>query len=151
METLSYPFECIKSFGVRKFPKNQEDTANRSKLVTEAADKVFKFDRLTKVSAYPNGVANATGPNADSLFGTAYRASVAVQDLKQCDPDYKSLFETLENPKGKYKLAPGTAKTVTNALNHYWRDEGMQIGTTFVGMPEPKQGSEYPDGAEGGD
>jgi hypothetical protein len=57
----------------------------------------------------------------------------------------------LENPKGKYKLAPGTAKTVTKTLNHYWRDEGMQIGTTFVGVPRPREMSEYSEGSKGGD
>jgi hypothetical protein len=46
----------------QEYAKNQEDSANELKLVSEAADTVFNFDDLTKVSAYSKGVANAAGP-----------------------------------------------------------------------------------------
>jgi hypothetical protein len=151
MDFLAYPIKHVTSFANGGYARDQEETQNKSKLVSEAADSVFKFHRVTQASAYPNGVATATGPDQASLFGTAHCASVAVQGLNQCDPQYKRLVEMLEDPKGKYNLALGTAKTVTKTLNQYWRNEGMQIGTTFVGLPEPREISLYLEGSGGGD
>jgi hypothetical protein len=109
---------------------------NEQELVSLAASELYVFDRMTKVPEDPTRPAN-TWNNRASLQNSAWKAIDAIKKTEKCDFFYPSkVCDTLEDPKGEYRMTPGTAGMAIKALGQYWADRGLSIGSIFVRVIE---------------
>ena len=151
MEAVCYPVQYIIYASRRTLAKYDEDMANQSTLVSQAADAVFDFDCLTETPESSMAIANMSAASKASFLKSAKCASQALHSLRRCDTFHRSLHELLEDQDGKYKMAPGTAEQVTRHLAQF-RD-GMRIGwwDNECRLTEAKKRSKNPADSEGGE
>jgi len=91
---------------------------------------------MTKVPEDPTRPANTWNYRA-SLHNSAWEAFDAIKKTERCDFSHpRKVCDTLEDPKGEYRMTPGTAGMAIKALEQYWADRGLLIGSTFVRMIE---------------
>ena len=128
-EYLGYPISVIKSAMDHELAITEEAMKNRSAFIHTAAEKLTRFNALSKRPAYPRFPAD-TDANRAALQNSAKQASIWLEKAQRCDPFLSNVYQTMES---EFECTPGTGKAASKRLNQYWKDGGLEH-KTFVSV-----------------